>query len=275
MENLDEISMFSDEVEETTAVQTEEVATQDSQEEVQVEEPATQTEEQTEQDTAAEEFNLDDINLQEVFGDDFALNTQEEQELPQEKPQDPQMQQVLDALNKMQEPTQDEQSQMTAEEESAVREIYSKFEKLGLIPKGITDEQQQLLDQVSEINNKLSNQEAYENAVKEHESKISSLDAFDKQLSESIENYDSAFMKKVVADISAKNPKAGEQILNNPAKLLELWNKVGAKAQPSKKPTNVVTTKRQSNSFDSSLEEKVMNATASEDEEARFLIDSL
>ena len=142
---------------------------------------------------------------------------------------------------------------------------------MGLIPKGVSDEDKQLLESIKEVKDKIDTQEQHQQAIVEHNNKVDAIDEFNKSLEESIPGYDTKFMIQVVTQISQNNPEEGQKILDNPAMLVNLWSKVGAKAQPKKETTNVINTSNNPSNNNTSLVNKLFEGNATEDDEGKIL----
>ena len=163
---------------------------------------------------------------------------------------------------------------MPEEEVEAVKTLFDKFQKLGLIPEnnGINEEQQKLLEDVKKMNEAFKQQQEEQQQFQDHQEKLTKLESFDKELAETIPGYDSKMVEKAVADINKTNPDAAMKIFNDPSLLIKLWREIGGKAQPSTKQQNIISTKTTSaNNRIAELEKKVNNGTATEYEEAEFL----
>ena len=185
----------------------------------------------------------------------------------EEKPN--QMQEILNRLDSFQK--QDE-TQEDNEEQAGLKELAKKLLDVGLFPSAMSKEQEELLKNAQTIQDNMKEEQEYQQEVAAHNEKVSALGEFSKSLEISIPGYSSEFMQKVVYDINATNPEAAQKILNNPMQLLTLWGKVGAKAQPSTKPTNIITNNASQTNVSSDLEQKVMNGSASAAEEAQWLM---
>lgn len=184
----------------------------------------------------------------------------------EEKPN--QMQEILNRLDTFQK--QDE-TQEDNEELAGLKELAKKMQDAGLFP-AMSKEQEELLKNAQTIQDNMKEEQEYQQEVEVHNEKVNALEEFSNSLETSIPGYSSALMGKVVANIAATNPEAAQKILNNPMQLLTLWGKVGAKAQPSTKPTNIITNNASQTNVSSDLEQKVMNGSASAAEEAQWLM---
>ncbi len=185
----------------------------------------------------------------------------------EEKPN--QMQEILNRLDSFQK--QDE-TQEDNEELAGLKELAKKLQDAGLFPSAISKEQEELLKNAQTIQDNMKEEQEYQQEVEVHNEKVNALEEFSNSLETSIPGYSSALMGKVVANIAATNPEAAQKILNNPMQLLTLWGKVGAKAQPSTQPTNIITNNASQTNVSSDLEQKVMNGSASAAEEAQWLM---
>ncbi len=232
---------------------------------------------------AGEETNEDGIDLSKVdlsfLGIEAQNGEQEPGEIvekPQTKPEDNQPNQMDEILNKLEtlsNPNETQAPELPPEEVEAVKDLFGKFQQLGLIPEnnGLSEEDKNLLQEAKEIRDGLKAQETEQKEYEAHQTKLSDLEAFSTKLETTIPGYTTDFMQKVVGDINKTNPEAAQKIFNNPSLLLDLWNNVGAKAQPSQEPTGVINSNGQQATKHNDLDEKVNNGTATELEEARWL----
>ncbi len=243
------------------------------------EQQATQTE--TVETQSSGNVSLDGVNLDEVDLSWLGIDTQEQQETTiksetvQQEQQPDINQQLLDAINKINQPSNKQQEQMS-EEDAATVELFNRFKALGLIPEnnGLSDEDKQLLQDAKRMNESFKQQEQYQQQVQEHNTKLTALGDFSKQLETAIPGYSTELMQKVVGDIHAKNPEAALRIFNDPKLLITLWGKVGAKSQPQQTQSNVISPNGQQNRQMQELEQKVKNGTATEQDEAMWLMNS-
>lgn len=218
-------------------------------------------------------INLDDIDLN-MFG----VDTQNTTVNPQDQPnvQDIQMQVLLtQLLEKFNNNQQVQQPQQDPIEIQALSQLAKQMQEAGLMPKGISDEDKQLLQEAKTMFDEIKQQKAIEEQQREYTAKINNIDSFSKELEQTIPGYNNNFMIQLVSKISQQNPNAGQQILNNPAMLIPLWNKYGAKAQPKQQQSNVISGGNGGNGATANeLLEKVRNGQATEQEELN-LINSL
>lgn len=230
---------------------------------------------ETTTDAPSDELDLNDFDLS-FLGVENETPNQEQQEVietapvqeEQEKPNE--MQEILKRLDSIQ-----NQEEVTADSEelTGLKELAQKMQDAGLFP-SMSEEDKQLLQDAKVMRDNLKADQDYHQQVEAHNVKVNELEAVSSELEKSIPGYSSEFMQKVVSNIAAKNPEAAQKILNNPMQLLTLWSKVGAKAQPSTKPTNVITSNRTQTVSTTDLDQKVKDGSASEYEEARWLMDS-
>lgn len=230
-------------------------------------------------------FDLSDIDLSE-YG--ITSNPVDPETIEQVAPQNNQLTELAEAIKGLQNPTATQpqetqtlehnqelgQHNIPPEQAAQLTELFGQFQSLGLIPKtfGLTDEQQQLMDSVKNINDKLELQAQNEVMEQEFNSKVNALEEFSKSLETMIPGYDSKFMAQVVKQINQSNPEAGQKILNNPTELTKIWQKVGHKAQPQTQPTNVINTNTQTVNNNSDLESKVRKGDATPEEEGLLLM---
>jgi hypothetical protein len=232
---------------------------------------------------APEENNQ--VDLSGVDLSDFGIpNTPEENTTPNieeniapvvaevnSNPEPTQMEEVLNKLNQLQTPGENKPAQMTAEEEAGVKELFNRFEQLGLIPKGMSEEDRTLMDSMKEMKETQDAQVAETARVEEFNTQVSAIETFSKSLETSIPGYDSKFMAQVITQINTANPAKGKEILENPTMLLDVWAKIGAKAQPQQQQTNVINGGGQRNNNDADLTNKVFSGKATEVEEGMLL----
>lgn len=226
------------------------------------------------QDTNDFSINPDDIDMS-MFGNYeneqvISVVPQQQQTQPQGQdvnPKDEIMQQILNKLN-----SNNQNETVQNEEIEILSQLASKMQKAGLLPNGLSEEDKQLLQDAKAMRDEIKQQkEAYQQQL-QHQNKISAIDSFSKELEQTIPSYNNNFMINLVSQISNKNPQAGQQILNNPAMLITLWNKYGAKAQPKQQSTNVLSNGGGSPNINSNeLFEKVKTGKATEDEELRLI----
>ena len=243
----------------------------ESNEDEQVEEAV---EDNQEQEQISDELDLSDVDLSD-FGITDDMEQIEQQEAPQQQEADTNqqmMQSILEKLNTPQE-QQEQREQLSEEEASAVKDLFGKFEELGLIPKGMTEEQANGLKMLEEMVQEKQQAKEMEAQQAEFNGKVNAVEEYSKSLESLIPGYNSEFMAQAVAQINAKNPEAGQRILNNPTELTKIWAKIGHKAQPKQQGTNVLhpQTKSVNENEQNGLYNKVNSGTATEDEEARLM----
>lgn len=217
-------------------------------------------------------INLDDLDMS-MFGLENAVN--QEPQLQQEQPQQVDtntllMQQMMERIESLQNPHQ----QQTSDDELApLKELAEKMQQAGLLPKGLNEEHEALLQEVKTLRDEIKQQKEHQQQVQEFQSKISGVDAFSKELEQVIPNYNTEFMINLVSQIISKDARAGQQILNNPSMLISLWSKYGAKSQPKQQQTNVLSTNGNGNSISTPQElfEKVKSGRGTEEDELRLL----
>jgi len=262
---------------EDTATQTANTATQNNEDHLQEQSSndfnvQEQKQQQGNEAGQTKDLNLDNVDLS-FLGINQVAQTQDENTQGNAKDET----QGKDEINEIKEmisglSDNKHQEQIPLEEAQAITELFDKFKQLGLInDNGLSKEDKELLKDTKEINKSFKQQEEEQKAYFEHQTKLEALKDFDKQLSQIVPGYDSKFMQKVIGDIHKTNPEAGMRILNNPSLLINLWNEIGAKAQPSNKNQNVINTTGQSNNSLAQLEQKVNDGTATEYEEAQFI----
>lgn len=182
-----------------------------------------------------------------------------------------QAQMIQDIYNKLNNPNQNE-PQIDQEEMTALSVLTEKLQKAGLLPKGLSEEERTLLQEAKAMRDEIKQQKEIQAQQVEFTNKVNAIDTYSKQLVSLIPGYNTEFMISLVSQISQQNPQAGQQILNNPAMLTQLWANYGHKSQPKQQQTNVIS----SNGVNSSagrgdLLDKVRSGNASIDEEANFL----
>lgn len=226
-----------------------------------------------EQQESGIEINLDDLDMS-MFGIENAVSQiPEAQQATQPQILDQNtllMQQMMERIESLQNP---QQQQPTDDELAPLRELAEKMQQAGLLPKGLDKEHEELLQEVKTLRDEIKQQKEQQQQMQEFQSKISGIDAFSKELEQVIPNYNTEFMVNLVAQITSKDARAGQQILNNPAMLISLWSKYGAKSQPKQQNTNVLSTNGNNNNITSSQElfEKVKSGKGTEADELRLL----
>lgn len=193
----------------------------------------------------------------------------EQTQQPQITAEQQQAQMIQDIYNKLNNPASNEQ-QIEPEELTALSALTEKLQKAGLLPKGLSDEDKTLLQEAKTLRDEIKQQKEQQAQQVEFNNKVGAIDSYSKQLEGLIPGYNTEFMINIVSQISAKNPQAGQQILNNPAMLTQLWATYGAKAQPKQQQTNVISN-GSSQVGKTDLFEKVKGGNASIDDEARYL----
>lgn len=181
-----------------------------------------------------------------------------------------QAQMIQDIYNKLNNQNQNE-PQIDQEELTALSVLTEKLQKAGLLPKGLSDEDKTLLQDAKAMRDEIKQQKEQQVQQVEYTNKVNAIDTYSKQLSELIPGYDNNLMINIVSQISQKNPQAGQQILNNPAMLTQLWATYGHKSQPKQQQTNVISSNSGSQVGKVDLFEKVKAGNASIDDEARYL----
>ena len=238
------------------------------------EQPTQTTQVQTqEQQESGIEINLDDLDMS-MFGIENAVSQiPEAQQATQTQILDQNtllMQQMMERIESLQNP---QQQQPTDDELAPLRELAEKMQQAGLLPKGLDKEHEELLQEVKTLRDEIKQQKEQQQQMQEFQSKISGIDAFSKELEQVIPNYNTEFMVNLVAHITSKDARAGQQILNNPSMLISLWSKYGAKSQPKQQNTNVLSTNGNNNNITSSQElfDKVKSGKGTEADELRLL----
>lgn len=228
--------------------------------------------------------NENDIDLSGI--DLSFLGVQEEQQptinnevaAPQQQVQENNpLQDIISRLDSIQNGTQangGESNALSEEELAPLKELADKMQNAGLI-QGVSEEDRALLQEVKDFKERMSQQEQIQQEQIEYDNKINALDDFSANLEKTIPGYDSSFMQKVVGDIAQKHPEAAQRILDNPMQLLTLWQQVGQNAQPKQEQTNVISSKSKTVNQDTkSLDQKVANGEADENEEALWILNS-
>lgn len=184
-------------------------------------------------------------------------------------PEQQQAQMIQDIYNKLNNPDVNN-DEIDQEELSALSALTEKLQKAGLLPKGMSEEDKQILQDAKTMRDEIKQQREQQAQQIEFGNKVGAIDSYSKQLESLIPGYNTEFMINIVSQISQKNPQAGQQILNNPAMLTQLWATYGAKAQPKQQQTNVISN-GSSQVGKTDLFEKVKGGNASIDDEARYL----
>ena len=240
-----------------------------SQEQAQTTQEQSGTNEQTQ---SGIEFNLDDLDMS-MFGLEAVNQEQQVQQTqtPQANNNELLMQQMLEKIEALNNPQV--QQQTTEDELAPLRELAERMQQAGLLPKGLNKEHEELLQEVKTLRDEIKQQKDMQQQQAEYQNKINSIDAFSKELEQVIPNYNTEFMINLVAQITSKDARAGQQILNNPSMLISLWGKYGVKSQPKQQNTNVLSTNSSNNNITSSQElfDKVKSGKASDDEELRLI----
>ena len=217
-------------------------------------------------------INIDDLDMS-MFGLEDAVNQDAQQQVqPQQADSNTLlMQQMMERIESLQNP---QQQQTVADDDIApLRELAERMQQAGLLPKGLNEEHEALLQEVKSLRDEIKQQKEQQQQVQEFQSKISGIDAFSKELEQVIPNYNTEFMINLVGQITNKDPRAGQQILNNPSMLISLWAKYGAKSQPKQQQSNVLSTNGNGNIINTSQElfEKVKSGRGTEEDELRLL----
>ncbi|MDN5053800.1 hypothetical protein [Aliarcobacter butzleri] len=236
-------------------------------------------EEQTIQPQESNDFNinLDEIDMS-MFGNfEEQVNQNIQNQQTQQQVQQTQMQEQnpnTQLLEQLLEKLNNNQNQTPPDEDiEALSLLATKMQKAGLLPSGISEEDKQLLQEIKAVKDELNQQKEIQKQQVEHQNKINAIDNFSKELEQTIPNYNNDFMIQLVSKIAQQNPQAGQQILNNPAMLISLWNKYGAKAQPKVQQTNILSSNGSgSNNVNTNeLFERVKTGKATQDEELRLI----
>ena len=186
--------------------------------------------------------------------------------------EEPEEQQQQEENNEYQEQELNINEDMNNEEVGAVKELFNKFDKLGLLDQyKLSDEDKQVLADSRRINDTFKEKERHEQETAVHEGKIKALNNFSESLAQSIPGYSTELVQNLVVSIHKSNPQLANNIYENPALLLDVWNKLGAKAQPQQKQTDVLSSQGNLQRTSNDLAKKVNDGTASEAEEAKYL----
>lgn len=216
-------------------------------------------------------INLDDLDMS-MFGLENAVRQEQQVQPQQVDPNTLLMQQMMERIEALNNPQQHQQP--TDDELAPLRELAERMQQAGLLPKGLNEEHEALLQEVKSLRDEIKQQKEQQQQLQEFQTKINGIDSFSKELEQVIPNYNSEFMINLVAQINAKDPRVGHQILNNPAMLISLWGKYGAKSQPRQQATNVLSTNGNNNNNITSTEElfnKVKSGKGTEEDELRLL----
>jgi len=224
------------------------------------------------------EVTGDELSIPDVDMEDFGITNVEPSNAQVEQNQNLSNQELLLAqiLQKLDSKEQQPQQNSLVEDENLpmLNELATRLKTAGLLPNGLSPEDKELLNEVKAIKDEIEQQKQAQIAQAQLNSKIDAIDNFNKELESTIPNYNTSFMVSLVKKITDQNPHAGEQILNNPAMLISLWNKYGAVAVPQKPKTNAVlnsSNKANNITNTSALFDKVKSGTASEEEELRLI----
>lgn len=236
------------------------------------------------QQTQPQEQNDFNINLDEIdmsmfgnFEEQVNQNIQNQQPQQVQQVQQTQMQEqnpTTQLLEQLLEKLNNNQNQTIPDEDTeALSLLATKMQKAGLLPSGISEEDKQLLQEIKAMKDEINQQKEIQKQQVEHQNKISAIDNFSKELEQTIPNYNNDFMIQLVSKIAQQNPQAGQQILNNPAMLISLWNRYGAKAQPKVQQTNILSSNGSgSNNVNTNeLFERVKTGKATQDEELKLI----
>lgn len=222
-------------------------------------------------------INLDEIDMS-MFGNfESQVNQNIQNQQIQQQVQQTQMQEqnpTTQLLEQLLEKLNNNQNQTIPDEDTeALSLLATKMQKAGLLPSGISEEDKQLLQEIKAVKDEINQQKEIQKQQVEHQNKISAIDNFSKELEQTIPNYNNDFMIQLVSKIAQQNPQAGQQILNNPAMLISLWNRYGAKAQPKVQQTNILSSNGSgSNNVNTNeLFERVKTGKATQDEELRLI----
>ena len=216
-----------------------------------------------------EPFDIGDIDMS-MFGITEQPVTPIVQAQPQVITQEQQQAQMIqDIYNKLNNP-EVKADAIEPEELTALSALTEKLQKAGLLPSGLSEEDKTLLQEAKAMRDEIKQSRELQQQQAEFTAKVNSIDEYSKTLEGLIPGYDTSFMINVVSQISKQNPQAGQQILNNPAMLTQLWAKYGAKAQPKQQQTNVISN-GSSQVGRGDLLEKVRSGNGTPDDEARLL----
>ncbi len=220
--------------------------------------------------TVIEPFDIGEIDMS-MFGlpNEPQATAPVIHEQQQVTPEQQQAQMLQDIYNKLNNPDVNNDG-IDQEELSALSALTEKLQKAGLLPKGMSEEDKTLLQEAKTLRDEIKQQREQQAQQVEFGNKVSAIDSYSKQLEDLIPGYDNNLMINIVSQISQKNPQAGQQILNNPAMLTQLWATYGAKSQPKQQQTNVISN-GSSQVGKTDLFEKVKGGNASIDDEARYL----
>jgi hypothetical protein len=246
---------------------------ENNQENTQVNEENIQQNSEVQTEENEQEFDINSLDLSHLgITQSNEENTQVNEQSNQNN-DNSSIQEIIKRLDSMQEQnSQDEGS--NDEEIGALKELAEKLQNSGLI-QGVSEEDRALMKEIKEFKEKQEQEEQIKQEQIEYENKVSALDSFSANLEKTVPGYDSKFMQKVVGDIVSTHPETAEKILNNPMELLTLWQQVGQKAQPSTTKTNVISSNSKTTAdTGNNIEDKIKNGTASEQEEAMWLLKS-
>jgi|GEM_PF-2142066 len=227
---------------------------------------------QTQMEVTGDELSIPDVDIE-----DFNITNVEPSNAQVEQNQTFSNQELLLAqiLQKLDSKEQGQQNNPIEDENlPMLNELATRLKTAGLLPNGLSNEDKELLSEVKAIKEEIEQQKHFEQQKMEFSNKINQVDSFNKELEKSIPNYNTQFMVSLVKKISDQNPKAGEQILNNPSILISLWNKYGQVAMPQKpKNSAILNSSSKPNNITNAnaLFDKVKSGTASEEEELRLI----
>lgn len=219
--------------------------------------------------------NNEPFDIGEIDMSMFGITEQPETPIVQAQPQvitqeQQQAQMIQDIYNKLNNPDTKANDVIEPEELTALSTLTEKLQKAGLLPSGLSEEDKTLLQEAKAMRDEIKQSRELQQQQAEFTAKVNSIDEYSKTLEGLIPGYDTSFMINVVSQISKQNPQAGQQILNNPAMLTQLWAKYGAKAQPRQQQTNVISN-GSSQVGRGDLLEKVRSGNGTPDDEARLL----
>jgi len=249
---------------------------ENNQENTQVNEENIQQNSEVQTDENEQGFDINSLDLSHLGITQAIEENRQANEQSNQNNDNSSIQEIIKRLDSMQEQnSQDEGSNDANDEEiGALKELAEKLQNSGLI-QGVSEEDRALMKEIKQFKEKQEQEEQIKQEQIEYENKVSALDSFSANLEKTVPGYDSKFMQKVVGDIVSTHPETAEKILNNPMELLTLWQQVGQKAQPSTTKTNVISSNSKTTAdTGNNIEDKIKNGTASEQEEAMWLLKS-
>ena len=131
-------------------------------------------------------INLDDLDMS-MFGLENAVNQEQQVQPQQVDPNTLLMQQIMGRIEALNNPQQHQQS--TDDELAPLRELAERMQQAGLLPKGLNEEHEALLQEVKSLRDEIKQQKEQQQQLQEFQTKINGIDSFSKELEQVIPNY--------------------------------------------------------------------------------------